>query len=125
MDYYQIPNEEILILCQMGWFITICRMGWFIKSCVFFKNIGSCVCFIICFDDKYFKVKINVLARFLDDGCIFLFDVLILLLIFFHRCWRPTLTTNILGTKEEIICGWCFCLKCECEGNTIEFLTEL
>jgi len=28
-------------------------------------------------NDKYFNLKTNVLAQFLDDDCIFLFDILI------------------------------------------------
>jgi len=81
--------------CQMGRLILLCQLGRYpdhglvafhasaLTFCVSFKkkrkeNIELVfVSFSTIWSDEYFKLKRNVLAKFLDNGCIFLFDVVI------------------------------------------------
>jgi len=74
--HYYMPSGAIKTILPIGaisgsWSICI--------SCICITlSLESCVCsYSIFYSDEYFKLKRNVLARFFDDGCIFLFDVII------------------------------------------------
>jgi len=69
-----MPNGAVKIIMPIGRHQDHGLLAFHASTLSFW----SCVCSYFIFQsDEYFKLKINVLAQFLDDGCIFLFDVVI------------------------------------------------
>ena len=82
------PNGAINIVMLIGaisgsWSSCISCICINIESCVSFEKKRTkiielvFVSFLIFGSGEYFKLKRNVLGQFLDNGCIFLFDVVI------------------------------------------------